>query len=49
MKLTNKLLRQNIRCTVICVIKAKYEIKEFDIKAKYRMQSYLCHNGEIWN
>ena len=49
MKLTKfMLLRQNIRCTVICVIKAKYEInKIYVVKAKYKMHSYLCHKGEI--
>ena len=39
MKLTRfVLLRRNIRCTVICVIKAKYEIsKIYVIKAKYKV------------
>ena len=39
MKLTRfVLLRRNIRCTVICVIKAKYEIsKIYVIKAKYKI------------
>ena len=32
------LLRQNLRCTVICVIKAKYEInKIYVVKAKYKI------------
>ena len=38
MKLTKfMLLGRNIRCTVICVIEAKYEInKIYVIKAKYK-------------
>ena len=49
MKLTRfVLLRRNIRCTVICVIKAKYEINKICvIKAKYKMHSYFCHKGEM--
>ena len=43
------LLRRNIRCTVICVINAKYEINNICvIKAKYKMHSYLCHEGKIY-
>ena len=42
------LLRRNIRCAFICAIKAKYVInKIYVIHAKYKMQSSLCHKGEI--
>ena len=53
MKLTRfLLLRWNVRCTVICVTKAKYEIsKIYVIKTKYKMHTCLSHKGEIcfWN
>ena len=35
------LLGRNIRYTVICVAKAKYEIKKFVIKAKFKILVFV--------